>query len=130
VKLKTTLPLRRNAGSPRIELNGETYTANEKGIYEVPDAVGDYLIDTGNFDPIDPKAAAKAAARREEKAKQAAEAATTGVLVNDDGEKVDLNAMSRDEIVGFALELGLDFLDSTKSKEELIAEIMATVKAE
>ena len=130
MKLKTNLPLRRNAGAPRIELNGETYLPNDKGVYEVPDAVGEYLVDTGNFDPIDAKAAAKVATKREEKAKQAAKAATTGVLVNDDGEKVDLNTMSHDELVKFALDLGLDFLESIKSKEELVDEIVATVKAD
>lgn len=130
MKLKTNLPLRRNGGAPRIELNGETFVASDKGVYDVPDAVGEYLIDTGNFDPIDAKAAAKVEAKRKEKAKKEAEAKPAGVLVNEDGDTVDLNTMSHDELVRFALDFGLDFLESDKTKEELIEAIMAAVKAD
>lgn len=126
MKLKTTIAPRRNGDLPKIEADGKAITANDKGVYDVDDALGARLLATGNFTPADAKAekAAKEIASKKAAEKPAA------VLVNDDGEKVDLDALSREELIDFGMTIGLDLLESTLDKDGLIAEIMREASAE
>lgn len=126
MKLKTTIKPRRNGDFPKIEADGKAITANDGGVYDVDDALGARLLETGNFIPADAKAekAAKAVAAKKAAEKPAA------VLVNDDGEKIDLDALSREELIDFGMTIGLDLLESTLDKAGLIAEIMREASAE
>lgn len=118
MKLKTHLPVRRDGKLPCIETgNGRR---GESGISIAPDAAGEYdvpddlvqgLVDTGNFyhagEP--PKS-------------------VSHVITCDDGKQVDLDELTRAELVEFGkANFDLEFKQAD-TKPVLIAAIMAEIE--
>lgn len=123
MKLKTNISPRRDGSFAKIESGGKVIEADKSGVYTVDDALGETLLGTGNFIPADAKAE-KAASKV---AKKAASEKQPTILEDARGNRVDLSAMSRDELVEFGLDLGLDLLESDLDKDGVIAAIMAKV---
>lgn len=117
MKLITSLGRRRDGSLPKIETTSggrgnkaEQIVADPDGIYDVPDELGERLIATGNFSDAEVRDSQPPAPT---------------LLVNADGESLDLDAMTKAELAAFALEnFGLEFKQND-TKPVLIAAILA-----
>jgi hypothetical protein len=127
VKLITSLDKRRDGSLPKIETTSggrgnksAQIIADADGVYDVPDALGESLIATGNFSDADAKEDSK-----EPDESTQVNADTTNILVNADGDSLDLDGMTKVELAAFALEnFGLEFKQND-TKPVLIAAILA-----
>lgn len=114
MKLNTSIAPRRDGKLPKVVMpDGGTYTADESGVYDVPESIGNDLIATGNFSNAEDTNADKVDAN---------------VIVSEDGTEIDLDEMTRAELVEFAKDnFSLEFKQAD-NKSAIVAAIMAAAK--
>lgn len=121
MKLISSIPLRRDGTRAAIEMNGESHEADADGVYDVPDHIAEHLLGTGHFTDAD--------AVQENESEPKNDAAGN-VLTRGDGKIVNLDDMTKAELVTFGKDsFGLEFKQND-SKPVVIAAIMAAVKAD
>lgn len=138
MKLKTTLPQRRDGSFPRIETGhgkrgaaASVIVADDAGMYDVPDERAADLIATGNFYPADGSVPVveESEPSKPQDEQELANGPAGNVIVNGDV-SVNLDDMTRAELVEFAA-MNFDVVPKANdNKATIIAAIMAAVKAD
>lgn len=117
MKIKTLVAKRRDGAFPKLELGDRhhfnVYEADENGVYDVPNDDAQRLINTGNFVDVAGKMKPK----------------IEHVIVNTDGESVDLEKKTKAELVAFAKDEFDADLDEGKKKDDLIEDILNLIQA-